>query len=233
MTVLTDRASLKRQLFRLINSDDTDGGSTEYDPDDTPLEGLYLVLERGVRKAQQWLIHCGLGEYWLATSDPLTFSGTDAADAGRYATLPTDFLRAYGDRHESCLREPSGMQWGREVSPRDRLRYTGNGYYFAKDQIWLTRRATPSSSLVLDYYAKVDALVDDTTVDFPEDDRELIVAYAADEASKHPWFLGGMEEKQGLQKHLADLKYEVYNRSRRSRQPRGRRERPNIGSRYY
>lgn len=233
-TELTDRASLLRQLQRLINTDLEDDGATEYDPDATPYEGLYLILERGARLAQQFMIGAGLGEYWLTvSSSALSWSGSDAADQGRYATLPTDFLRGYGDRWNSCLHQLDGTTWGKEVHPRDRLAQTGNGYYFAQGKIWILRRASLPGDLYIDYYRRITELSDGTDVDFPADDRELICAFAALEASRHPWFLGGQEEKADLREHLRDLKNEVHQRARRSRQPRGPRLRPKIGLRYY
>ncbi len=228
---LTDRASLLRELANLIDADLNDDAATEYDS--TAGEQLYLLLNRGAKNAQDFLIRAGYGEYWLTTSAALTWTGTDATTAGRYSDLPSNFRRAYGDRHESPLRQADGTQWGREIHPRDRLRYAGDFYYFTGNRIWVTRQAALPDPLYLDYLKKVDTLADSTDADFPEDDRELIPAFAAVEASRKSWFNGGLEEKQALMKHLRALKHEVYSRLRPSRQPRSPRHAPAIGTRYY
>ena len=66
---LTDRDSLERAFYRLVNTDATDDALTEHDDGET-LEAVYQALQSGVWDAQEWLIHSGLRGRWLTASPP-------------------------------------------------------------------------------------------------------------------------------------------------------------------
>ena len=180
-------------FYRLLGTDATDdalilNGEAANDV-------AYQYLTAGCREAQRWMLKCGSGE-WRKRSAALSFSGTDAADGGRYATLPTDFLRAWGSRNESALVEADGDSWGQEVGSRD-TQLKGDGYYLMGSTLWLTRTAAPPAVLYLLYHYVHPTWSASVTIDFPMDARLLIVAEAAQVAMAEAWLPGdaAMERK--------------------------------------
>ena len=220
---LTDRNSLKRALYRLVNTDDLDDAMLEHDA--TSLDGIYMALQEGVDDAQQYLVDSGLSDYWLTTSAALSFTGSEP---DRYVALPaTDtagddkrFWRLYGDRKWSALRKSNGTRWGIEIPASGRWTYRGNGDYLRNDRLYLARGASPPSDVVMDYLYRLPDLADSTTVDFPESDRQLIVAYAAVHTMENDWLAGGQEMEMKLQRNLDRRKQAAYRRARRSLQPK-------------
>lgn len=227
---LTDRASLKRALFRLVNTSATDDDLTEHD--DSSLEGLYLVLQDGVDDAQNWLItHCGLDDVWTTTSSALSFSGSDP---DRRASLPGDFLRFAGDERDSPLRYENGNGWGTLIRFKDRYRVRGNYYYLHGDYIYLARGASvPTDGVYMDYIYRIPTLADGTTVDMPVDYRDLIPAFAAVRALGEAWILGGEEMHKHLDGHLNRRKSAAYSKSRRSGRPRQAAPKPVLGDHWF
>ena len=228
MAYLTDRASLKRALYRLVNADDADDDLIEHD--DSTLEGVYLSLQQGAEAAQLYLVDAGVGDTWLTTtSSALSFTGSDP---NRYYDLPDGagadaaFLRIYGDQDLTGLRRSDGERWGRLISAEIRWRTRGNYYYTrgsaseGKARLYLSRGAAPPSDLFLDYIYRLPALADSTTVDFPEPDRPLIVAFAAVHAMEESWLPGGPEMESKLMRNLDRRKHDAWRRARRSRQPK-------------
>ena len=220
---LTDRNSLKRALYRLVNTDDLDDAMLEHDA--TSLDGIYMALQEGVDDAQQYLVDSGLSDYWFTTSAALSFTGSEP---DRYVALPaTDtagddkrFWRLYGDRKWSALRKSNGTRWGIEIPASGRWKYRGNGYYLRNERLYLARGASPPSDVVMDYLYRLPDLADSTTVDFPESDRQLIVAYAAVHTMESDWLAGGQEMEMKLQRNLDRRKQAAYRRARRSLQPK-------------
>ena len=179
--------------YRLVGSLSSDGALTEQG--EATDDVVYTYLTRGCRNAQRWMLKMGYGG-WRKRTTALTWSGSDAADGGRYATLPSDFLRSYGNQRVSALREADGDQWGQEVKEEeDQLR--GDYYYIRGEQLWLGRDASPPTSLFLDYHYKHPLWSSTTTIDFPMDARALIVAEAAVAAMAENWLPGdsAMERK--------------------------------------
>jgi hypothetical protein len=220
---LTDRDSIKRALYRLVNTDDLDDAMLEHDA--TSLDGVYMALQEGVDDAQQYLVDSGLSDYWLTTSATLSFTGSDP---DRYVALPatdTDsadkrFWRLYGDHKWSALRKANGERWGLEVPAHSRWKIRGNCYYLRNERLYLARSASPPSDVVMDYLYRLPDLVDSTTVDFPESDRPLIVAYAAIHAMENDWIAGGADMESKLMRNLERRKQAAYRRARRSLQPK-------------
>lgn len=216
---LTDRASLKRELFRVMNTDAADGASTEHDDAAVVLEGLYMLLQQGAEDAQEWLIGAGLGSLWLSTSAVLTW--TQETDGQYYTALPADFLRLYGDQETSGLRDAAGIRWGQEIPPEMQWRATYVDCYFISNQrLYLVQGASPKSDLVMDYYRRIGTLADGSTVDLPEQDRALIVAFAALHAREQAWYTGGPEGDAKLERNLRSRKQMAWRRGRRSRTTR-------------
>lgn len=158
-----------------------------------------MFLGRGARMAQQYMLKEGY-DGWRARSAALVFTGTDDADGGRHADLPTDFIKAYGNGRtttESALTQPNGTPWGVEIHPSMAGATQGNAYYFkaagdgvvvAVQQLWVTRLATVPDPLHLHYHYRLISVSSATVaIDFPFDARGLIPAYAADLAKTEGW----------------------------------------------
>jgi hypothetical protein len=232
--VLTDRDSLKRALYRLVNTDDEDDALLEHDA--TPLDGVHEALEVGLDDAQLYLIDSGLGDYWLASSGAISWQGSDPE---RFWPLPDGegadprFLRMYGDRDSSALRDGRGRRWGREIPATMRWRYRGNAYYTTGPRLYLARGASPPHDLVLDYLYRPPVLEDGVEVDFPREHRPLIVAYAARYAMEQSWLAGGPEMEQKILRNLRSRKAEAWRRARRSRTPKMAEPSPMVGDHWF
>lgn len=225
MSLLTDRASILREYFRLVDADSTDEDMIEHDS--TTLEGAYEALDVGAARAQLYLIGIGQGAIWLTTGSTLTVTGSDP---DRYSSLPSEFLRLDSDpdQGKSGLTYPSGLEWGREIHPDDQRKVTGNYYWVEYEatpatsvhRVRYARGAAVPSSLVPKYYRRMDVLVDSTAAEMRADDRNLIPAYAADYAANQAWFAGGGEQKQAIRDHLAGCQREAFRRGRLTRRAR-------------
>lgn len=190
----------------------------------------YTNLTVGCREAQRWLLKCGSGE-WRKRSAALSFSGTDAADGGRYATLPSDFLRAWGSGSESALVEADGDSWGQEVTSRD-TQLKGDGYYIMGSTLWLTRSAAPPTTLYLLYHYVHPAWSASVTIDFPMDARSLIVAEAAQAAMAENWLPGDQAMERKIEVAVMRARERVRDICRPTKQPRQMRRAPRIGNRW-
>ena len=220
MALLTDRASILREFFRLVDTDSSDDDLTEHDA--SSLEGVYGLLSEAMLEAQDDMLRFGVGEFWLQrSSTTLSFSGSESTDGGRYASLPDDFRRAYGDEDDSALVEADGDRWGQEILPE--LRHVwGDNYYFRGDgKLWITRKArVPASGLYLEYYRAPTELADGTDADFPAEHRSLIPAHAAVLAIPQAWFPGDQFDEQRLRQNLEARRQRAFSMGRRSRKRR-------------
>jgi hypothetical protein len=218
---LSTVARIKNAVFRLVGTESDDPALTEHG--EATDEVVYLALTDGSRRAQRWMLSCGY-QGWRQRSSALTFSGTDAADGGKFTALPTDFLRAYGSQRtvRSALTEASGKRWGQEVAANeDHLE--GDGYYFRDEQLWLTRRASPPTALYLDYHYKhpewTSALADGS-IDFPMDARSLIVGEAAVSAMHDDWLPGARDMEIKVLTYLARARENARDVARQTKEPR-------------
>jgi hypothetical protein len=203
-------------FYRLMGSESGDDFlvSQGEAPDDVG----YLYLTSGCRDAQRWLLKMGY-QGWRKRSAALSLTGTDAADGGRYATLPADFLRAFGTERMSALRQADGTGWGRETTAeRDQLR--GDYYYIRGEQLWVTRGATPPAPLYLEYHYLHPAWTSIVTIDFPMDARPLIIAEAANDAKEEGWLPGGPEMEQKIERKLARAREKARDIVRPTKAPR-------------
>lgn len=206
MSDLDSVAEIRAALYRLLGTTSADTG--------LKLQGeatddvAYQLLTRGSRNAQRWMLRCGYVG-WRKRSSALSFSGTDAADGGRSASLPTRFLRAYAPRDEwgrrSALVEANGDRWAREIDAEER-HLVGDLYYFfdtdGTEQLWLARQAAPPTTLYLEYHeahAEWTALV---TINFPLQCRHLIVSEAAVLGMDEAWFPGDNNLAQSIERAL-------------------------------
>ena len=108
-------AKVRYAFLRLVD--------TEADDPDLELHGetatdvIYVNLTRGFRQAQRWMIGQGY-DGWRKRGGAITsWSGSDATTGGTYNDVPTDFLKAYGDKSRSALVKVNGDCWGIEVEP--------------------------------------------------------------------------------------------------------------------
>lgn len=215
---LTDRDSLLRAMYRLLDTDAGDGALTEHDPEDSPLQGITLHLQQGAEDAQEYLIGAG-STWWHEASEPLTYS--TASDGRQYVELPDDFRRLFGAQDRSALHDSTGRGWGIEITPDLKWRSpTLSAYYLERDRLWLTQGASPPTGLRMDYIRRVGDIVDGTPVDFPEEDRTLIVAYGAFHAREEHWYTGGQQGEMKLDRNLQVKKRQAFKRARRSSAPR-------------
>ena len=219
---------VKAEFYRLVGTLPDDGALVENS--EAQDDVAYLYLTRGSRAAQRWMLKMGYGG-WRKRSAALTWSGTDAADGGRYATLPTDFLRACGSQRQSALREANGDGWGQEIIVYDE-QLEGDGYYFRGDTLWLARTAAPPTTLYLDYHYTHPAWSASVTIDFPMDARALIVAEAADAAKAENWLPGDQAMEVKIGRALAQAREEARDVARPSRQPRQFKKAPRWGNRW-
>ena len=227
---LDTTAKVRNAFYRLCGTESDDTELTLQGEGDTEVVDLYLT--DGCRNAQQWMLDMGYGG-WRKRSSVLSWTGTDAANGGRDSTLPTDFLRAYGDERESCLHEANGNTWGAQISPeRDRLK--GNLFYFRGDELWLARLASPPTTLYLEYHYTHpgwDGLADGD-IDFPKRARRLIVAEAANVAKEENWLPGGPEMEMKIERALRRARSEARGYSRQTKQPRQFRKVRRVGNRW-
>ena len=227
---LTDRASLLRAVFRLLDTDQGDGSLTEHDPSDQLLEGIYLHIQQGADDAQEYMLSSG-STYWNTTSGPLTFDDPDV-NGFRSVALPGDFRQLQGDEDESALHTSTGASWGVEIPADMRWRApVSNGYFIEQDKLFLTRRASGFNDLRMDYVRMIEELADGVTVDFPAEDRTLIVACAAEHACHEHWFVGGQEGMMKINMNLQTKKRAAFKRARRTGGPRKVRT-PNVSGKY-
>lgn len=210
----------RRAFFRLVGVVSADDVLIEQGEavDDV----AYLALTRGYRATQRWLISNGLKERWRKRHTAwTTWSGTDAADGGRYNSLPSDFLRLDGNQTDrSALVQADGTQWGQEVSPDDEGAI-GSYYYLKNDQLWLVRGASPPSPIYLRYYNTYAAITSATaSFDMPMDARWLCVAEAADAAVKDEWVPNAKDTEERVARALERGREEARSLIPRTREPR-------------
>lgn len=228
-TILTNQASFQRAFYRLTNTDSTDEALIEQDTSGD-LEAVNQFLQYGVDTAQDYLIDAGLTERWIKQATAITsFSGTEAADGGRFKDLESDFRRLAGDDNNSALREITGTRWGREINFRDRFRVRGNKYWLQNDQLWIARGSSPPTSLIYDYIFRIPAL-SSSTIDFPTEDRYLIVAYAGQLAKEESWLPGGAEMETKIDRSVIICERRAFRRGRRTRTARRLRPKQTVGT---
>ena len=200
---------------------------TESGDDELELRGeaaddvAYIFLTRGSRTAQRWMIKMGYGG-WRKRTSALTFTGSDDTDGGTKVALPNDFLRGYGNQRQSMLREANGKRWGQEIDPEDdHLR--GDKYYIRGQELWLTRGASPPTTLYGDYHYTHplwNAALANTSIDFPTDARSLIPAEAAVVAKEENWVPGGEEMELKIERALKRAQEEARDVARPTKEPR-------------
>lgn len=228
MSDLDTVAKVRHAWYRLVGSVPADSALTELGESEDDV--AYLYLTSGCRDAQQYMLHNGYNG-WRQRSSALSWSGTDATTGGKYSDLPTDFLRADGNRDRSALVQANGDRWGTQIDAEDD-NAKGNYFYFLGDEIWLARTASPPTTLYLKYNYQHPVWTSGVTIDFPANVRSLIVAYAANSAKEENWFIGDhtMEAKVREAVLLAEKKVRMF--VRQTKQSRQWRRPQRLGGRH-
>lgn len=213
---LTTVEKIRWAFYRLVGSLEDDDALIEQG--EAVNEVAYQFLSRGCRSAQLSMLKYGYGG-WRKRSAALTWSGSDDADGGRYVALPADFLRLYGNEKMSALVEANGRQWGTQTDP-DNAYMLGNFYYLLGETLWITRQASPPTTLYALYHFAHPEWSDTVTIDFPIRCRPLIVAEAASVAKQENWLTGGPELESKIDRALMQARGEAQEYSRGTKQPR-------------
>ena len=231
VTTLDNRVEIKNAIYQLTGFSGEDGALSEHETNTG--DSLNRIVYQAMRDAQSWYLSSVNPDYWKKQSATLSFTNAESTEGGSYASLPADFLRLYGDTPNSALRRPEGLRWGRLIQLPQRTIY-GNFYWIQNDKLWLARSATPYSDLIMDYSYDIPELTaDGTAVDFPEEDRVLIPAFAAADIADWPMFPGDAELRQRLSSYLTRKKREIYVRGRRTKEPRKVKHNPTLGTRWF
>jgi hypothetical protein len=232
---LDTTARVKAAFFRLVGTESDDSELTLLGEGSSDV--VEIALTSGFRSAQRWMLDNGY-QGWRKRSAAITWSGTDAADGGRYFTLPTDFLKAYGNKRISPLTEAGGKRWGGEQHP-DYAQVKSNSFYFrgsndAGMQIWLNRSATPPATLYLEYHYLHPSWTSlaDADIDFPLEIRSLGVAEAANEAMVEAWLPGGQELEVKILRALGLAQKKAMRTVRQSKKAREMRPPSRFGNRW-
>ena len=230
-TTLANRAELRNAFYRLTGTSSSDNALSEHETSSN--DTIHSFLYQGMREAQAWYIdRADPTQFWKASS-AITWTDVLSTEGRRYWALPSDFLRMFGDADNSPLRDGAGKRWGHLIDPSDRHR-RGQYFYLQNGQLSIVHGASPPGTLYLDYFYDIPELGDDVTEpDFPERDRDLIVAFAADLFSDTPMFPGDVELRGRIAVHLRKLQKRIYTRSRRTREPRRVRHARAIGSHFF
>lgn len=217
----TDRASIRRGIYRLCNLSDNDAAMVEHDA--ASLEGINQLIEEGLYDAQEWLLRARYADPWVVVGQAVTVLGSHSDPEGKYIELEDDFLRLMGDENASALYVPGTRRrsWGRQRhGTRDGRMARGSGYWIEGGRIRLANNARPPSNLVYDYIRKPDPPEDEVPIDFPETERPLVVAFAAVHAMENNFLPAGPEMEMKILRNLERRKGMAWKRARRTTAPR-------------
>jgi hypothetical protein len=235
MANLSTRAKFHDAFWRLCGNISTDAALIE--SGEAVDEVADQCLTHGIWQAQRFLVDAGYNG-WVARSTAVTsWTGTDAANGGRYTAVPTDathgFLRLAGDYDRSSLVKANGDPWGCEVS-YDQRSAKGDGYYLKNDQVWLLRTASVPSTIYIEYHqqhVEFAATTFDAGLSFPVDVRMLVVAYGAQQALDEGWL--PIEDPDAIREAIQTQERRARDFARRSHAVRHVRQRPRLGNHYY
>lgn len=152
------------------------------------------------------------------------FSGADDTDGGRFVSLPSDFLQAYGSqRHNrSAIVEADGDRWGREIEADEDDR-RGDLYYIRGEELWVARNARLPDTVYLDYHYRHpvwDDTLTDGNIDFPLEARPLIPAEAAYYGMTENWLPGARDYHERISGARSTARERARHVARRTKAPR-------------
>lgn len=229
----TTVAQCLRAFYRLTGTLSDDDALVE--AGDATDAVAYEFLTRGFRAMQLYALEAGYAGWRARSTAITTWSGTEAADGGRYKALSDvgmdDLLRLWGDDRRSALREADGTPWGEEISERDSDRQ-GDFYYLKGEQLWITRLAKPPSTLYAEHHYEHPALAEGGTLDCPKNLTPLAVAYGANFAKEESWLPGGPEMEMKIERAVLAAEVEAKRHAKPSRAPRRFEAHTRIGNRW-
>jgi hypothetical protein len=231
--LLHSRADLRRAFYRLTGTSEADSALSEHDTD--PGSTVLGLLMLGLWEAQHYAIDVAAPDRWVGRH-PVESWETEGRR--RYTPLPDDFMRLVGDFETSALFYPAGDRWGRLIDPSLKTTH-GDAYYIENERLNLTRLARPPRNVEIEYYYRHPDLTSDDpdaeggAIDFPLEDRMLIVALAALEFSNWPSFPGDVGRQAAIQQTVKRWRERIHQRGRRSRQPRRVRHARALGNRFF
>ncbi|MGE0451078.1 MAG: hypothetical protein AB7Q29_16010 [Vicinamibacterales bacterium] len=213
-------AKVTSALLRLVGTEEDDEALVINDEESG--EVVQLLLTRGCRIAQRWMLECGYGG-WRQRSSALSFTGADATDGGRHVDLPVDYMKGHGSqsRGRSALVQANGDRWGREIE-EDQDHLTGDLYYVRGEELWLARQAHPPTTLYLDYHYKHpawDDSLEDADIDFPLEARGLIAAEGAYLGMVENWLPGANDYMARIDLARKNERENARRVARRTKQP--------------
>lgn len=230
---LTNRAALRRAFYRLTGTAATDDALTEHDSE--VLEAVHYHLQRGLWSAQEYLISVGTTR-WLTRADATPW----VADGDlTYLALPDDFLRLSGDERVSPFLVNNTRRTLGVSSNFDNGLSIGASYWVEGDRLYAGKGVTAPTGLQVEYIHRHPLVTSDDenaaggAIDFPVEDRPLIVAFAAAHAMVESWLPGGPDMEAKIDRNLAMAKAESARRSRRTREPRKMRPPEVLGTRWW
>lgn len=230
-TSLDNRAELRLAFYRLTGTSSSDGALSKHETASN--DTVHYYLWQGMREAQEWYINVANPSRWKKRSSAITSWSTDSVTGDRYTSLASDFLRLFGDVENSALMDNNGRPWGKLVRPENAASGV-NTYWIENDELRISKYATIPTTVYYDYYYEAPELTDDVTApDFPERDRNLIVAFAGEMFADSPAFPGDTDLYVKIQANLKKAQQRIYIRSRRSREPRKVRSKRAIGSHWF
>ncbi|MFW6010490.1 MAG: hypothetical protein ACOC9H_01095 [Gemmatimonadota bacterium] len=237
--LLETRADLRRAFYLLTGTSAADSAIAEHDSE--PGDTVNNWLQLGLWEAQYWIITHASPTRWIerwsvAKGD---WEGSDQT-GGKYVELPDDFIRLRATTDWSGLFRENGDRWGSLLPDDDDWRTRrGDFYWIENDRLRLTRLARPPNPVEVEYYQRHIRLTSDNSdddggvIDFPMQDRPLIVGLAAQEAADHPSFPGDTEKVAKISRYVKRWQERVRSRGRRTREPRKVKHQPALGSRFY
>lgn len=230
--LLSNRAQLRRALYRLVGTDASDDGLVEHG-EAVGEVGNYLV-QHGIWLAQRELIRVGFRR-WLAT-EVLSFSSA-AANGTRSAPLPDDFLRLAGDDRNSAVYDSRGRPWGGQINPRDKHRASQHAYWIEDGKIFAGPHCAPPTGAYIEYHYRHPALQTDDAatdpLDFPIDWTPMIPAHGALIGMQEGWFARDAEQKSAIMTAVAIWSKKASEWVRTSQEPQKLRVPDAIGSHYF
>ena len=222
MSDLDSVAKIRQQFYRLTGSISSDSELVRQGEavDDV----AYQALTEGTRAAQLWMLDNGY-HGWRARSSAITWLGTEAANGGRYVALPATYLRLYGDMHpgKSALVEADGTPWGQQIDAGDD-RAQGDFYYVRGEELWITRLATPPTTLYIDFHYRHPAWTSGVTIDFPTLARGLLAPKAASIAMEENWLPGDRNMEVKIERAMLKAEARARMVARQTKQPRRMKE---------
>jgi hypothetical protein len=195
---LSSRAALKRQFYRLVDSEADDEALTRHDASTD--EAVNEYVQTGIDRAQEWMLREGKRHRWVSTFEVTADEMVDVTGDGRIIGIcvPDDFFRLAGDKLDSAVLQ-DGKPWGGLVEANEGQYLTGDHYFLGGDNFLCFCTTIPAGGLEARYIYRLARFEsDNSTFDLDEAEAALAAAYAAQEFADTPAYLFGAEGREAL-----------------------------------